>query len=627
MSNVIVSSGVTSSGLAVSPHGTLAVLRGGVVVDTTVLQAGTEVVSKGGRSSNTRVFSGGDEVFWRDGLAFGDAIGAGGALTLAGDVIGSAGQSAGLASGGEVVSGVLLSNGSRLDLLSARVMRHGTATIGLFGLATDTAVLSGGDLVVSASGVASRSQVAAGATETLWQGGKEVGGTISAGGRLTLAGELVGAGQVVSAGVGASDKTLSKVILLAGAEVELTSGEVKSGGTELVGSGGSATDTTLLKGGKQQVLSGGATSQVDVLGALTVSSGGVAKSLIVESGGQATVMGSAAGAMVQAGGRLVIASGGLARSISLLSSGVASVGPGGVASGVEVFSGATLTVASGGIDSRSAIYGAEVVQSGGVASDTHVYVPLSGASSHFSASQILKGGDSFGTVLVGLPYSSRLLAGKEAQQDVYAGSLAEGTVTSSVATQLVHSGGLARDTTVHLHGVQIIESGGVAISTTLSDGNGSVEAGGAISTVSVLGRAFLAVQGTADEMVVSGGEISLFGGVARGAQLLSGAVEFLNHGGTDFGATVAAGATQSVGSTGVASASVVESGGVLAVEAGGIASGGSVASGGVLLDNGLVVARQSMQLDGALSGSGLINLAPAGMSCWMETAPLSRVRC
>ncbi|HZZ90384.1 MAG TPA: hypothetical protein VFE13_18790, partial [Caulobacteraceae bacterium] len=122
MSNVIVSSGVTSSGLAVSPHGTLTVLRGGAVVETTVLQAGTEVVSKGGRSSNTRVFSGGDEVLWRDGLAFGDAIDAGGALTLAGDVIGSAGQWAGLASGGEVVSGVLLSNGAHLDLLSAHVM-------------------------------------------------------------------------------------------------------------------------------------------------------------------------------------------------------------------------------------------------------------------------------------------------------------------------------------------------------------------------------------------------------------------------------------------------------------------------------------------------------------------------
>jgi autotransporter passenger strand-loop-strand repeat protein len=56
MSNVIVSSGVTSSGLAVSRHGTPTVLRGGAVVDTSVLQAGgTELVGSGGSVTQTYV--------------------------------------------------------------------------------------------------------------------------------------------------------------------------------------------------------------------------------------------------------------------------------------------------------------------------------------------------------------------------------------------------------------------------------------------------------------------------------------------------------------------------------------------------------------------------------------------
>src|ERR1022692_4648421 len=59
MSNQIISSGVTSSGLTVSSGNELLVLSGGVTDNSTVLSGGTEFVSAGGLAANTRVSAGG----------------------------------------------------------------------------------------------------------------------------------------------------------------------------------------------------------------------------------------------------------------------------------------------------------------------------------------------------------------------------------------------------------------------------------------------------------------------------------------------------------------------------------------------------------------------------------------
>ncbi|MBP2655191.1 MAG: putative autotransporter [Firmicutes bacterium] len=112
------------------------------------------------------------------------------------------------------------------------------------------------------------------------------------------------------------------------------SGEtVSSGGTQLVYSGGSTTDTTVSSGGEQKVYSGGSTTDT------TVSSGGTQK---VYLGGSAT------STMVSSGGMQLVSTGGSATSTTVSSGGEQEVVWGGVATSTTVSSGGTQYVAVGG---------------------------------------------------------------------------------------------------------------------------------------------------------------------------------------------------------------------------------------------------------------------------------------
>ena len=250
---------------------------------------------------------------------------------------------------------------------------------------------------------------------------------------------------------------LSGATLLSGAAVNLSQTLINSGGTAIVGSGGFADETTVLKGGREIVGSGGVASGNTITGVLAVSAGGQVLNTSLEGGSVATVDGRASATEVISGARLTVGSGGMATATNVFAHGTMSIGAGGVASETSVLSSGSLVV-RGGLEVHGLINATETVFAGGVTSDTHVVSGL----------QQLRGGESFGTVLVGnpsIPKNSAILVG---EQEVLSGGVAVGTVTNAHSIQLIRSGGVSSDTQANADSGEQVLKGGLSIDTVLN---------------------------------------------------------------------------------------------------------------------------------------------------------------
>ncbi len=302
-----VSSGVVSTGVAVTSGNVLEVRSGGTASVTSVDSSGTEQVDFGGRASGTRVSGGGIEVVY--GSETGAAL-RGGTL----EVI----------SGG-IVSGATVSSGGTLEIWSS-------------GTAIDTTVLSGGTLEYFDGGITSGATFSAGATLEAGAGYVASGLTVSSG--LTLA-------------VDAEGSAVSNTVLSGGSLSVLFGGEasgtvVSSGGVESISFLGSAIGTTVSNGGVQDILSGGLAEQttVDAGGSEIVAPFGSAVHATVASGGSLTV---------SSGGSLELISNDTLSGVTLLSGAILLVGSGYTLSGYVVSSGITLGVLSGGTASNTTV--------------------------------------------------------------------------------------------------------------------------------------------------------------------------------------------------------------------------------------------------------------------------------
>ncbi|HEV2334846.1 MAG TPA: hypothetical protein VGS13_05080 [Stellaceae bacterium] len=181
-------------------------------------------------------------------------------------------------------------------------------------------------------------------------------GTISgfaAGDRIIVAPIVVSAGQTISGNtlqVEFTEKVLSggtasaTIIDSGGSETVSAGGHdfgVRIGGKEVVY--GTATNATIVGGGKQDVGSGGVAGGVTVKhgGSQTVFRGGITRASVL-SGGVESVHGTASGTTVDSGGSLVVSSGGKA-SGGTIHGGLMEVTSSGTASGtVSFLSGGTL---------------------------------------------------------------------------------------------------------------------------------------------------------------------------------------------------------------------------------------------------------------------------------------------
>ena len=259
MSNITISSGVTSTGPSAGPGDTITVLEGGTAisaqvsgynsvsgteivfgssVDAVVYAGGLEVISAGGSDSFSTI-SGGSQVDY--GTTTGDTFLTGGGGTTYGvsfDVTISGGatlvvQSGGVISGGLDEGGIFVqSDGSAVSTTigsGGAISLDGCSATGLMvsgveynfsGSTTGTLVESGGIEYIYSGGVASGAVIGSDGAQYVYSGGSATGTVVSSGGF-----------QYVASGGAAADAIVS------------------SGGTEYVFSGGIVSGTTLETGG------------------------------------------------------------------------------------------------------------------------------------------------------------------------------------------------------------------------------------------------------------------------------------------------------------------------------------------------------------------------------------------
>ncbi len=282
MATVIISSGITSSGLAVSSGNGLEVF--GTAENTSVLTGGSATVFSGGKMIVTQVAESGFV-----------------------DVSGGVANSTTVLGGGRI----LISAGGSANVNS--IQSGGSMTVGPSGRASLVAN-SGGFLTVSSGGTAYVANAVSGGVVELQNGGSGVFLTLAKTGRL-----LVSSGGIAE--------------------------KVNLNGTATVYAGGSASGVTVSDGGRF-LISGGLAQDVNVLtGGNAVLSGGIANNASVASDGFFTISSGGTASGVEVNGWTTVLSGGAADSVAVNSDAWLVVSGGGKLTGRMTFAaGASVNV-------------------------------------------------------------------------------------------------------------------------------------------------------------------------------------------------------------------------------------------------------------------------------------------
>jgi autotransporter passenger strand-loop-strand repeat protein len=274
MTDTIVISGQTVSGLVINPGTILAIGSGGIAIDTLVKDGGTELTFSGGITSDASVRAGGTELVSAGGTAISVGVKDAGALVVA---AGGSAVSAQVSGGGTMI---VSSGGTGIDTGS-----------GAAAVISVTSVVSGGEMVsgltigsntildVESGGTAVSAIVADGGVVALTAGGFVSGTVVSGGGLLSA----FGAG------------TAFDTVVQSGGSFVMSDGGLASG--TLVSSGGYASVTIVVNRATATGLI------VDSVTTLDVDYGGVTRDTIITSGGHEIVgAGTDFGTTVGAGG-------------------------------------------------------------------------------------------------------------------------------------------------------------------------------------------------------------------------------------------------------------------------------------------------------------------------------------
>ncbi len=355
MATVIISSGITSSGLVVSSGAGLDVF--GTVNDASVFSGGSASVFSGGKMIVTQVAESG----------FLDVCG-------------------GVANSTTVFGRLLVSSGGSANVNSIR--SGGSVTVGPAGRASLVAN-SGGILTVSSGGVAYIANAASGGAFEILSGGSGVFLTLAEAGRLFVS----------SGGVAEKVNLNGAATVFAGG---FASGVTVSDGGRFLVSGGTAQNVSVLSGGNA-ILSGGIANAVTVAsdGFFTVSSGAVASGVAVN--GWTTVLsgGTVSGAEVNPDAWLVVSSGGKLTGRMTFAAGAS----------VNVYGNAVLDFDISGlapdsdvrVNDLSLLHGSPACSLTVSGSQTHGVYALAGGAAGFARTISVVGelGESFGSLSVG----------------------------------------------------------------------------------------------------------------------------------------------------------------------------------------------------------------------------------
>jgi autotransporter passenger strand-loop-strand repeat protein len=392
--NIVVSSGVTSTGLDITSGQTLTVLSGGIASNTTIGYGGSAVVS--GVDSGTMVQSGGSVTVI--GAEFGATISSGGSAAIAGTASGNtilagATEYVSGAATGDVVYGTQIVSGTAVPGAVTSETVFGTLDVTTTGATATDITVSGGTIFLSKAVVLSNTTLSGGtiimdSPKTVLSGSLDLVGSNSI---IIEAANSAGYGDLaVISGFNANDK-IDLTIITSSTADSITS-SVVSGVTSVTVAGGGTTQTFLFAGsGGTYGLTGDGTGGVDL-----VSGAGTIFPAInyTVSGGQ-----TSSGLVISSGHQLTVLSGGTAASATILSGGIATIS--GTDSGSNIAAGATETVIGSAVGDivagtqnitvSTAVIGNETVLSGGSISVGIKSVTVSGITVNSGGSLTLNG--------------------------------------------------------------------------------------------------------------------------------------------------------------------------------------------------------------------------------------------
>ncbi|MDU2063640.1 MAG: AIDA repeat-containing protein [Sporomusaceae bacterium] len=518
------------------------------------------------------------------------------------------------------------------------------------GIATSTTINSDGFQYVRNSGSATSTTINSGGWQFVYSGGRATSTTINSGstqtvynrGSATSTTIYYGSTQFVDDGTavglpGGSGGTASDTTLLGGMQLVSKGGQVSGtviggtytssgfivsvGGYQSVGKGGSATSTTINSGGTQTVYNrGSATSTTIYYGGTQFVDDGTAVGFPGGSGGTAsdTTLLSGGVQLVSNGGQAsgTVISGAYHISSSSFVPSWQKVGSAGRATNTTINSGGEQWVYSGGhVTDTTIISGGEQdIYSGGDAKDTTI--------NSGGLQWVYSGGDAKDTTINSGGWqwvysggdATDTMINSGGTQDVYCGGRATNTTINSGGWQWVYSGGHATDTTITRGGLQKVSENGTATSTTItSGGTQTVFAGGsATNTMIYTGGTQFVDDGTGVGLVAS-----LLGGTVSDTTLLGG-TQLVSSGGqvsgtviggtyTSSGSTIMAGGYQKIGSNGQATSTTINSGGTQTISAGGTATNTKIKSSG--LQN---VSSGGLAVDTTISAGGTQHIYSGG---------------
>jgi autotransporter passenger strand-loop-strand repeat protein len=352
----VVSSGVTSTGLAINNGSTLDVLNGGTIVGATILSGGTGTTEVGGIDSGSTIAHGGFELVL--GSATGDQVSG---IQL-------------VSNAAAIVNNETISNGGSVDLFLKGATAH--------GLVVD----SGGELNISGNATAFDTVISGGTVDLQSPKGVLSGSlTFSGSGTLEFT-DVISAGFgdfAVISGFGAGD-VIDETLFGAGTAFSTTS---SGGNTVATVSSGGNSETFIFEGtaiasglslvsdgsGGEEIIFGSASSSPPPppsSNTIVVSGGFTSTGLTINNGFTLDVQagGTAVGNMVLAGGSAIIESGG-SGSETVVSAGgseqvtgsatgdqiAGSLSIGGIVSNETIIAGGSALVLGGGIDSGSVV--------------------------------------------------------------------------------------------------------------------------------------------------------------------------------------------------------------------------------------------------------------------------------
>ncbi|MBS1452491.1 MAG: hypothetical protein HP002_03815 [Lentisphaeria bacterium] len=362
---------------------------------------------------------------------------------------------------------------------------------------------------------------------------------------------------------------------------------VESGGTIVVGIGGTAQNTTLSGGffdseTATQNVSGGTASNtvVGYRGFEYIQSGGVASGTLVQSGGsQCAASGGTAYGTIVSGGFLSAYGG-------AISGAVIHDGSGQIFGTVQ-----DMTLHSGYVWFQTGCIADGVTVSGG-------RVETSNAEIHNLT--IHSGGT--GTIGAGTLYDTKLLGGNVSifhveQTDFH-------RMTISGGTALIESRTALRDTVLQdgVLNLRNISGSGNGAFDTIVEGGSMVLSSGAVAAGTVLsGGSMVLLEGAAATGTILRGGSQILAGAAENGAVLSGGTQFVSSG-IAVSDTRLSGGTQIVSSGGNAVNTVIDHG-VQVVKSGGIASNTTLNNGSLNIQSG------GLLRDGSISNRALLSLA------------------